>query len=301
MEDIMKLLLPEVPTIEKYKQVATEKRAPQLIESLPTGGQVGWFGAKTATKVLGYLPGGGFCLNASSFQVDLAYEVFIRAREVDSDTALAVLSYDVCAVSPYPAQVDQAVRFAEHLLKGRRAEDVHLFGESAGGALIIAYILHLHHPHPKVRPSSFPANQKLGHILLISPSGPVPTSAASFTTNAEKDIMDINRLKELWSMLEANRDPAVPIANPWIAPALSLEQVWYQDWPVGNITIIWGEDEILRDDIARVADTVRAMHTDEVILMPIAGAGHCPFVMEKLMNLAESDYTQAIYKWAKAL
>lgn len=36
-----------------------------------------------------------------------------------------------------------------------------------------------------------------------------------------------------------------------------MEQDWYKDWPAGKITIIWGEDEILRDDIVRVSETIK--------------------------------------------
>ncbi len=138
---------------------------------------------------------------------------------------------------------------------------VHLFGESAGGALIIAFLQHLRQPHPQVGPSSLPADQKLGNMLLISPSGPVPTSAASFTTNAEKDIVKPDHLQGMWSLLEARCEPGVSIANPWFAPALGLEQAWYQDWPVEKITIIWGEDEILRDDIARVSEVIKVIRS----------------------------------------
>jgi hypothetical protein len=42
------------------------------------------------------------------------------------------------------------------------------------------------------------------------------------------------------------------------------------------------------------------MHFNEVIFKSIPGAGHCPFVAERLMNLPQSDYTLAIYEWAKS-
>jgi hypothetical protein len=123
--------------------------------------------------------------------------------------------------------------------------------------LIIAYFLHLQHPHPKVAPFSIPPRQHFGHVLLISPSGPVPTSAASFTTNAEKDMLKPESVQHMWSVLEANHDMDVDIVNPWLAPALRLEEDWYKNWPVGKITIIWGEDEILRDDIVTVSEVIK--------------------------------------------
>lgn len=82
-----------MPTTEKYKQVAAEKEELELIESLPTGGSVGWFGPRKAKNVFGYIPGGGLCINASVYQVSMAYEVFTMAKELNGDTALAVLSY----------------------------------------------------------------------------------------------------------------------------------------------------------------------------------------------------------------
>jgi hypothetical protein len=61
----------------------------------------------------------------------------------------------------------------------------------------------------------------------------------------------------MWSVLEANHDMDVDIVNPWLAPALHLEEDWYKNWPVGKITIIWGEDEILRDDIVMVSEVIK--------------------------------------------
>lgn len=84
----------DIPTIEKYKTVAKEFGEPEKIEELPGGGSFGWFGSKTASKVLGYIPGGGFISYASVYQVQTAYDVYKDFKSRNGvEAALAVLSY----------------------------------------------------------------------------------------------------------------------------------------------------------------------------------------------------------------
>lgn len=84
----------DIPTIEKYKTVAKESGEPEQIEKLPGGGSFGWYGPKTASRVLGYIPGGGFLSYASVFQVQAAYDMYKNSRlRYGDDVALAVLSY----------------------------------------------------------------------------------------------------------------------------------------------------------------------------------------------------------------
>ncbi|KAJ2982290.1 hypothetical protein NQ176_g1490 [Zarea fungicola] len=302
IQQIMATLQLDIPTIEKYKTVAKEFGEPEKIEELPGGGSFGWFGSKTASKVLGYIPGGGFISYASVYQVQTAYDVYKDFKSRNGvEAALAVLSYDVATVKPFPAQLHQTVRFVQRLLEGRKAENIELFGESAGGALIIGSILHLHHPHPKSERLSLPKGQQLGRILLISPSGPIPTSAASFTENMDKDSFKPEMAQFLWDKinLKENHDADIPIESSWLAPALKLEEDWYSDWPVADTRIIWGNNEILRDDIARVANVIKARSGKPVRLEGIDGATHCPYIFERLMKAPPGAYAQAITKWGQ--
>lgn len=83
-----------MPTIEKYKQHTTEESIPQVIEKLPAGGSIGWYGSTTAKRVIGYIPGGALVTHASVFQVQMAYDVYKDAKSLrKDDTALAILSY----------------------------------------------------------------------------------------------------------------------------------------------------------------------------------------------------------------
>ncbi|KAJ2975572.1 hypothetical protein NQ176_g5448 [Zarea fungicola] len=154
-----------------------------------------------------------------------------------------------------------------HIPRLIRNDQIELFGESAGGALIIGSILHLNHPHPKSDDITLPQGQEFGRVLLISPSGPIPTSTTSFTENKDKDSFKPEMAHYLWSQvgMKENHDTEVPLESPWLTPALKMEEDWYADWPVTSTHIIWGNDEILRDDIAKVANIIKV--TQELHLM----------------------------------
>jgi hypothetical protein len=87
--------------------------------------------------------------------------------------------------------------------------------------------------------------------------------------NKSKDLFTLEMLEYLWSQLEQNHDADIPLVNPWLAPALKLEESWYDDLPVANISIIWGQDEILRDDIAKVSAVIKVCschyHSNHII------------------------------------
>jgi hypothetical protein len=82
-----------VTTAQRYKEIARQQNEQEFVEQLPSGGSVGWFGSKSAKKLLAYIPDGGLVTYASTAQVQMAYHVYEAARGVTDDVALAVLSY----------------------------------------------------------------------------------------------------------------------------------------------------------------------------------------------------------------
>ena len=132
-----------------------------------------------------------------------------------------------------------------------------MFGESAGEMLILALLLHASHPHPKVPPFTMQAGHKFNRALLISPAGPVKTSAGSMASNADKDTLKPDILSSLWVTLEANHDPEVELVNQWLTPTLRLEESWYEYMPVNGITITVGDYELHRDDILQVSEVIK--------------------------------------------
>jgi hypothetical protein len=124
--------------------------------------------------------------------------------------------------------------------------------------LILALFLHHSHPHPKVPILSLPKGHKFGPTLLISPAAPVVTTSESMISNNGKDIFTPEMIKSLWQTLQSHCDPEVELANPWFTPtSVTIDNHWYENLPVGTITILAGEREIFRDDIVRIAEAVQ--------------------------------------------
>ncbi|UKZ56965.1 hypothetical protein TrVGV298_010813 [Trichoderma virens] len=290
-----------VTTAQRYSELAKSQNEPELIEHLPSGGSVGWFGSKSAKKVLAYIPGGGLVTYASGAQIQMAYDAYKTALAAAGNVALAILSYDICAVAEYPSQLCQTVSFVESLMKDHDPEDIDLFGESAGGMLIISMLLHVSHNHPKVPSLTMPVGRKFHRALLISPGGPVKTSASSMTGNDGKDGLTTATLSALWAMIEANHDPEVDLVNPWLTPTLKMFETWYENWPIGEISIIIGDDEILRDDIIQVANVIKGKHSAEVDVHVYPKSGHCAIVGEIMRQAPLSEYSLAVYEWAKKI
>ncbi|KAL7928023.1 Alpha/Beta hydrolase protein [Trichoderma chlorosporum] len=290
-----------VTTAQQYSELAKLQNESELTEHLPSGGSVGWFGSKSAKKVLAYIPGGGLVVYASGAQIQMAYNAYKTAQAIAGDVALAILSYDICAVAKYPSQLCQTVSFVEYLMKDHDPEDIDLFGESAGGMMIISMLLHVSHNHPKVPSLTMPAGRKFHRALLISPGGPVKTSALSMTSNDGKDGLTTGMLSTLWAMIEANHDPEVDLVNPWLTPTLKMCETWYENWPIGDITITIGDDEILRDDIIQVANVIKSKHSAAVDVHVYPKSGHCAVVGEIMRQEPLSESSLAIYEWAKKI
>jgi hypothetical protein len=134
---------------------------------------------------------------------------------------------------------------------------IELFGDSAGGMLIIGLLLHIAHPHPKVPRFSIPPGHTLGRILLISPLGPVVSSTVATSKNTGRDQLTVEILTSLWNMIEANHDPDVELINPWLTPSYIMYEDWYTGWPVGPITVLIGGSEILEEELVRISKVIK--------------------------------------------
>lgn len=138
---------------------------------------------------------------------------------------------------------------AQHLLKSRAPETIHFSGDSMGGTLTLALLLHHKHPHPTVTPYTLPTGSRFGDALLISPGAPVPavTKTASFRQNPNPDIQP-EMVYQFWATITSATENGIEMPNPWIENSSAPED-WWKDLPIGEIKIMVGGAEILRDDI----------------------------------------------------
>jgi acetyl esterase/lipase len=143
----------------------------------------------------------------------------------------------------YPSQLKQALSLLEHLLQVEKLSPsaITLMGDSAGGHLLLSLLLHLRHPNPLVSP--FGIKERLGGAVLVSPWVSMTSSADSMQSNKRKDILSVGALA-YWARNFLGEKPF----DFWNAPLTAPEE-WWSDLLVHEILVVYGEDELLRDDI----------------------------------------------------
>ncbi|KAM0263535.1 hypothetical protein ACHAQJ_001154 [Trichoderma viride] len=288
-----------VPTAEQYANFVQEHDIPPVREEIPGGGSALWFGSPSAKRVIAHIHGGGLVMYASTFHFALAYNMYKAAVANGDNVAVAVLGYDTCPSAAYPIQLRQSVSFITHLMHGRDAKDISLYGDSVGGILILALLFHATHPHPKVPLLSIPSGHKFDRALLISPTTPMITPAIATSKNIGRDLVGVDDIAEMWSTIKGSQDPEVDLVNPWFAPISVMREDWYETLPVEDITIISGGLELFEEDILKLSQVIKAKHQGRVDVHVDETVGHIAFIKEGLMGTPPSDYTRRVIEWAK--
>ncbi|KAL7933035.1 Alpha/Beta hydrolase protein [Trichoderma chlorosporum] len=225
--------------------------------------------------------------------------MYKAATASSNNVALVALAYDTCPSAPYPTQLRQLVSFVAHLLHGRDAKDIDLYGDSAGGMLILSLLLHVIHPHPKIPPLTMVPGHRLGRVLMISPTTPMVTPAMTVSKNIGRDLVGVDDVAQMWSVIKSDYDPGVELINPWFTPLSVMNEDWYETLPVDAITVVSGGLEIFEEDIATLAEIIKRKHQGRVDVHLDQNVGHIAFLKEGLMGIPPSEYTNHIIEWAK--
>jgi hypothetical protein len=122
--------------------------------------------------------------------------------------------------------------------------------------LILSLLLHSAHHHPSVPTYSLPAGSRFGEAFLISPGAPFITETPSMLQDPLKDIIDPKMGREWWSIIVSTSEKGIEMPNPWIYFASASEE-WWKGLPIGKMTIVLGDDEVLRDDITKFAGNLK--------------------------------------------
>ncbi len=218
----------------------TLSRRARGVETRPdqlAGIDVDWLHPEGARedKVLYYLHGGAYVLGSRRTHRKLAGHM-ARAAGI-----VAVLpEYRLAPEHPFPAAIEDAVAVYKALLEsGRRAEDIVISGDSAGGGLTVATLLSLRHEGVPLPAAA----------VLLSPFLDVTGSGESATTRADQDpwfdVKDLDVVTRYYCPDE--NDLANPLLSPVFANVAGLPPMLIQ---VGN-------DEILLSDSTRLADKLR--------------------------------------------
>jgi hypothetical protein len=146
--------------------------------------------------------GGGYIAPATPGHMKYQFALQKYLREQGIDISIFSLSYHLAPQGVYPTQIKQALAALQHVIEkdGRDPGTILVGGDSAGGNLCSALLLHLGRPHPLVSPkeggvaSPFRLRSPLKAALLISPWISFETQSPSFQQNRTSDYLTIEAL-----------------------------------------------------------------------------------------------------------
>lgn len=292
---------PTTTTDETYKKHIASEGISEEIETLD-GFSLCWLGSKTAKKVILYVHGGALMMSAYDTHIKFLIQAYRLMQANKQDISIAILVYGLAPGVPYPAQVRYTAAAVQHLLKSRKSESILFSGDSCGGQMILATLLHHLHPHPNIPAYDLSAGSRFGEICLISPGSPVITETASMLNEPNKDVINLAWGREAWKTISSTSEPGLEMPNPWIALS-SAPEGWWKGLPVEKITIILGDWEILKDDILIFSGHLKKYHDKEVDVQVFADEFHEQGLVDLGMGAPEKENGSAKYwkAWFQSL
>jgi acetyl esterase/lipase len=195
--------------------------------------------------------GGGFAMAAGASHFDFWLDLLQVVNENGHDIAVFFPRYTLTPHEVYPTQLRQAVGALRYILTdaGRAPSNVIVGGDSAGGNLAMAVLLHLSHPHPDIDPITLsgPLAGVFGYAPWINFSHDWP----SFKENAYRDVITDQALGR-WSNAYLDGKQGDSWSEPDRAPA-----EWWSDAKTERILLLAGGDEILLGPIESFAKKVK--------------------------------------------
>lgn len=181
-----------------------------------------------------YLHGGAYAYGTPHIYLDLMSRIANAA-----EARVLGIDYRLAPEHPYPAAVDDAVgAYRWMLTNGADPRRIAIMGDSAGGGLTFAALLRL-------RDEGVPLPAA---AVGLSPWTDLSLSGATIRSNAKADPMLNPDHVRFWADgYLGGADPRTPYASPLFGDPTGL--------PPALIQV--GDDEILRDDAARLADRMR--------------------------------------------
>ena len=176
-----------------------------------------WFRppATSTERVVLYLHGGGFRMGSL-----MAYRPFASQLAVVFEVPLLVVDYRLAPEHPFPAAVEDCLAgYAWLLATGRRADDIAIMGDSAGGGLVASTLL-----AAKQRGLPQPAAG-----VCLSPLANLARAAASYTRNASSDpYFSKEAVDQSTHDYIGDGDPRRPLASPVLGDLSDLAPVLIQ-------------------------------------------------------------------------
>jgi hypothetical protein len=187
-------------------------------------------------------------------------------RKQGIDLSIFTLSYVLAPQGIYPMQIKQALSALKYLVEVEKRDpatvshvilllgfigadstfQILIGGDSAGGNLASALLLHLGHPHPQV--PGYSLKNPLRGALLISPWISFETESPSFKTNKYSDYLTVTALNRASTAFVGPENKHDNYSEPINAPV-----EWWREvatYAVRDVLIWGGGGEVLIDGIS---------------------------------------------------
>ncbi|KAF7597578.1 hypothetical protein BBP40_000056 [Aspergillus hancockii] len=220
------------PTSYVYETTMTKLGLQPESVPLNHGAQGHWIGNKNAKQVLVYYHG----------HITFYNNLITTLNAEGHDLAIFFLSYTLTPPAVYPTQLRQAVEALRYILSTNRpASNVLIGGDSAGGNLALAVLLHLSHRHPDIEPLCDVA--PLAGVVAWAPWASFAQAGTSMWENGGKDMIG-GEILDRWSRAYLGGKEG----DAWSEPARAPVE-WWRGAKVEEVLFLAGRDEVLLDGI----------------------------------------------------
>lgn len=225
--------------------------------------------------------GGGFGLPANMGYFQFYAHVVRELERSGKSVAVFSLTYTLAPLATYPTQLRQAVAAVQYILAqpNRDPATVFLGGDSAGGNLVGGVLSHAAHPHPKIEPLSLTGN--LGGAAMIAPWTLLDTEFPDQDIYHGGDLITL-AVAQPWASAYLGSAPRDYYTDLSTAPT-----DWYESFPVNQVLITGGGNEILLPIIQDFAEKFEAGFPNVELLI-----GHRECHVAPIYNLYLGDRTE---------
>lgn len=202
-------------------------------------------GAFSRPRVLLYLHGGGFFMEASGMHLR-----FLRQICDEIDACGVLPAYRLSPEHPYPAGLDDCCRAYEALLAdGIPARSIFIAGESAGGTLSLALLMRL-----RDRGVALPG----GAVMISAGTDMVGIDQhSSYAENRHRDaLVPPESLPYLIRAYAGEHDPAIPGISPLYGCFDGLPPLYF----VASVSEVLRDDSVLAAERAEQSGTPVELH-----------------------------------------
>jgi acetyl esterase/lipase len=224
------------------------------------------------------------------------YTHVIRDLErAGKSVAVFSLTYTLAPQASYPTQLKQAVAAVRYILSqpGRDPATVFLGGDSAGGNLVGGVLSHAAHPHPQIEALDVSAN--FGGAAMIAPWTLLDTEFPDMEIYHGGDLIT-QAVAQPWASAylgSATRDHYTDLST---APT-----DWYETFPVNQVLITGGGNEILLPVIQDFAEKFRKGFPNVEFLVGHRECHVAPIYNLELGDSTETEQGKKVKSWLSEL